>query len=460
MALAACIMAANAATPDPAKELEKRAKKGDITAMVQMGDHYNCLRPANYDNSKKAAGWYKKAMEKGSVEGRVRYALIMAEGSTGKVKEKDAIKAVTGLTNDSVAQVFFERGIRQSRSKAGQALLYCAATMGSPQALYELALLYDINAMLIKKEWSSYNLTKAIQLMEDAGSRNFVPALVWVVDAYSSRRKEPDNERKWRSRLYSVSAGNVSVDDAVFAAGHFDRHSVAIIYRLLSQGKTDSEALQLAEEAARRLDGPYRNTAINTIISNMPQRIDRGVYDRMMEVGGKGLDDNAEKHMLMAGTYLGDEEAVMDVVTKMLNSTAYNEAEHAAAEEQLTRMAAAGDKRATWCLIRLLMRFPEGSPRTADAIPYLLKLADSGDAEAQGTLGGLYAEGRGVTSDTKEARKWLDRAAKGGMPEFKEKYQYLYESKKPAPKKQKRTTKPARPKPDTEFLESGMGRKK
>ena len=50
----------------------------------------------------------------------------------------------------------------------------------------------------------------------------------------------------------------------------------------------------------------------------------------------------------------------------------------------------------------------------AQVIELLLPLVAQGDAEAQFRLGWIYAEGKGVTQDYKEAVKWYRLAAKQG----------------------------------------------
>ena len=46
--------------------------------------------------------------------------------------------------------------------------------------------------------------------------------------------------------------------------------------------------------------------------------------------------------------------------------------------------------------------------------PELVKKAESGDAEAQCSLGWCYKHGKGVAKDEKEAVKWYTKAAEKG----------------------------------------------
>jgi TPR repeat protein len=51
-----------------------------------------------------------------------------------------------------------------------------------------------------------------------------------------------------------------------------------------------------------------------------------------------------------------------------------------------------------------------------EAAKWFCKAAEQGDVQAQGALGGLYAEGKGVKKDMKEAYKWIRQSAEQGLP--------------------------------------------
>lgn len=50
----------------------------------------------------------------------------------------------------------------------------------------------------------------------------------------------------------------------------------------------------------------------------------------------------------------------------------------------------------------------------ANALQYLLPLAEDGDADAQYHLGLMYVEGKGVRTDPVQAREWFEQAARAG----------------------------------------------
>lgn len=70
--------------------------------------------------------------------------------------------------------------------------------------------------------------------------------------------------------------------------------------------------------------------------------------------------------------------------------------------------------------------------KPAEAIPWLRKAAERGDARAQYALGTLFFAGRGVKADPAEARRWIARAAKSGLPAAREALQIIDGTPPPA----------------------------
>ena len=468
-----CMMNMQAANATYNKETESLAKKGDIVAMVEMGDYYAALAPATYDNAKKAASWYKKAMEKGSATGRFRYAEIMANGSTGSVKHKDAIKALAMTSNDSVATRFYNEGMKAPRQASGQALLYCAATMGYAPALYELALLYESNSMQIKREGEKYNLTKAIQLMEDAGRQNFVPALTWVISAYTSKRKEPENVNKWRGYLSMVKPGDVDVRDAVFAQKYNDTYAIYNIYELLTRNKSYAETIDLARNTTSSLTPMNAKYALEGIFRNLPIFQDAEYYSVLKNIiKSNNIDLRRYDKLLLIGVENNDAEAFRQIAGYMLSTPSFLTEARDKIESFLRTSADAGNTSDAFLLAEMLCRIDPTTARrseavkyyiesnsdlanekiaslaydngTATAVDYIRKRANAGDADAQGWLGKMYAYGKGVGKDLKEAKKWLDKAELNGQAQYKRECYFVYPSESPkstAKPKQKATEK-------------------
>lgn len=70
--------------------------------------------------------------------------------------------------------------------------------------------------------------------------------------------------------------------------------------------------------------------------------------------------------------------------------------------------------------------------KPGEAIPWLRKAAERGDARAQYALGTLFFAGRGVKPDQAEARRWIARAAKSGLPAAQEALQIIDGAPPPA----------------------------
>lgn len=86
------------------------------------------------------------------------------------------------------------------------------------------------------------------------------------------------------------------------------------------------------------------------------------------------------------------------------------------AEEMLSASEGSND---TAVLSRLGLFYYE-SERYVRAAAVLRKAADRGDPFSQYLLGTMYVDRLGVQKDDREARKWLGKAAKAGIPEATE----------------------------------------
>ncbi len=87
-------------------------------------------------------------------------------------------------------------------------------------------------------------------------------------------------------------------------------------------------------------------------------------------------------------------------------------ADNREAERLLGRAAALGHVKAGDEYGLVLMQ----NDKPAEALPWLRKAAERGDARAQYGLGTLLFSGRGVKPDKAEARRWIARAARSGLP--------------------------------------------
>ena len=94
--------------------------------------------------------------------------------------------------------------------------------------------------------------------------------------------------------------------------------------------------------------------------------------------------------------------------------TAYDRADYATAQQELTPLAERGDARAQNKIGRMYS-LGQGVPKDSRAAAeYFLKAAEQGNAEAQGMLGYMYLVGDGAPQSNGRAYEWISKAAKQG----------------------------------------------
>ena len=86
--------------------------------------------------------------------------------------------------------------------------------------------------------------------------------------------------------------------------------------------------------------------------------------------------------------------------------------------EELVKKAEAGDAEAQFALSTYYYvgdRFTNGATQDyKEAVKWLTKSAEQGNAYAQMMLGACYMEGNGITKNEKEAVKWFTKSAEQG----------------------------------------------
>lgn len=93
---------------------------------------------------------------------------------------------------------------------------------------------------------------------------------------------------------------------------------------------------------------------------------------------------------------------------------AYNRADYATAQQELTPLAEKGDAQAQNTLGRMYSLGQGVSPDARAAAEWFLKAAEQGVAEAQGMLGYMYLVGDGAPQSNGKAYQWIHKAAEQG----------------------------------------------
>ena len=94
--------------------------------------------------------------------------------------------------------------------------------------------------------------------------------------------------------------------------------------------------------------------------------------------------------------------------------TAYDRADYATAQKELTPLAEKGDAQAQNKLGRMYSLGQGMSPDSRAAAEWFLKAAEQGVAEAQGMLGYMYLVGDGAPQSNGKAYEWISKAAEQG----------------------------------------------
>lgn len=93
---------------------------------------------------------------------------------------------------------------------------------------------------------------------------------------------------------------------------------------------------------------------------------------------------------------------------------AYDRADYAAAQKELSPLAQKGDAQAQYKLGRMYSLGQGVSPDARTAAEWFLKSAEQGVAEAQGMLGYMYLVGEGAPQSNGKAYDWISKAAAQG----------------------------------------------
>ncbi len=105
---------------------------------------------------------------------------------------------------------------------------------------------------------------------------------------------------------------------------------------------------------------------------------------------------------------------------------AYTRGDYAAALKVFVPLAEAGNADAEYS-VGVMYANGRGMPRAyAEAAKWFRRAAEKGQAGAQYDLGVLYAKGQGVPEDTTEAAKWFRKAADQGKPSAQYNLGYMY----------------------------------
>lgn len=471
----------SAAADKPDSNLESLAKKGDIPAMIQLGKWYSGIS-SNKDNGKAAAEWFKKAMEKGSDEGRWLYAGALAEGLTGKVKIKDAIKVIDGKKDKDAGEEFYRKGRIALETEAGQANLILAAEMGSEKALYILGNLFINNKIAIRELSAGSNRKNALAYMERAASAGYIPAIMWLVNEYGAdeKIKQADMQKK----LSGISHHQITIDDIKIVSEFRNWNVLERIATLKSRFMSQSDYIDLMRELLQSPAGKVeRGKPLATLAAGFRETSDTVLIDKFKPIAdfvGGDLTERLFRMELFTGLPYRQLRAIRKHLSHTVNrippairdsaidtlisltNKGYIDAhkdlckiimeKYDLTNRNVTILCNAYDNGVTDGLDKILQA---ALRRNKIAVNWLESHAATGSADIQGTLGCVYGADDSPFYDKKKAKHWLETAARNGKPEYKKNFPELFEKESPQPKTSDKNNKK---RSNTSFQESGLKR--
>ncbi len=453
----------------PDANTEKLAKSGDIKAMIELGQWYSSRADTNPLNGKTGLSWYKKAMDKGSEEGRWLYIEALLDGIDGKVKVKDALKLINKQRDANYANKIYEKGVAKQMTESGQAYLLCASELGNPYADYLIAVIYLKGKNLLKDVKIKKN--EGLDRLTKLANSDFSPAVVKLsLEKISS---------EWQYKCSSMNPSLVKYQDLLFAIGQDD---MDMFYNLI-KCKGKSRNIKNYVEWTDSISKKYSSTSfggdyVGIMIECAPLNTDTVLIDRLksyiapthkagwhridlMELKVPERQMSAAKRILDDASYRNMWQSVYNDVLvpqskkgnltalKMLYDKGYTQYNLGIPASVLVQAYKGGMKQALPGILKAAEELDE------DAIAFLCKDAATGTAEMQGTLGLVYANKSYAKHNDATARKWLDLAVRNGNSDYKQKCLHLY--KVSAPKQEKKKV-PQKKSSGVEFQESGIRR--
>lgn len=363
-------------TQDAAKAVslyETAAEKGSAWGMVALGWHYRIL--GGSDNLKKAAAWFKQAVDIDNADGYYGYGLCSLD-----LKDYDAAleyltMAVDAGVGDAVMDLasMYENGLGVARDAE------------KAQQLYETAAQSGNGGSILSLGWQRYSegdYEGAIELFLQAEELGIDDACFALGLAYGDI-EDYEKSFEYLSRAMELG-GNDAVEAKVALAALYDN----------GQGVAQDreKAQQLYTEAAESGDG-------GALLSLGWRYYENGNMRRAVECFRTSVE------LGISDAYFG-----LGMSLKSLGS-------YAEAAENLEKTAELGTADSVGAQLELAELYANGYGVAQDygnALELYTKAAEAGDGDAMNGLGDLYYYGRGTDTDYDKSFLWYSRSADTG----------------------------------------------
>lgn len=368
--------------------LEPVMASGDTWAMLQLADLYAKGAALPLD-AEQARGYYERAADLGNAAGLSRLGVLYRDGLGTITRDRDralqyfesAVAEGDGSGRIYLALMLMEPGASQDVPRA-TGLLDAAAKTGDAWAATILA------DMLIKGDRVGADGVRAIALLKPLADKENPAALASL------------------GNLYASGAGTVPADlgkavgyfEAAAALGDYGAKSRLGLMLVKGEGIAADPArgLALLRDVAAIGDG-WAKIQLGDVLAS-----------------GVGVPLDAQGALLAYGQArdAGLPAANIKLGYLFLTGKGSVAADPAAAARYFAEAADAGDSVGKISLALLLLEGKGVEQDVGQAVSLLEEVASEGNAWANGTLGGVYADGRHVTPDYTKA--WQFSAAAQG----------------------------------------------
>jgi TPR repeat protein/serine/threonine protein kinase len=359
---------------------EKAAEKGDPFAMDSLGVAF--ARGLGVDQDHQAAAfWYEKAAEKGDTFATFHLGEACSVGRGVKKDEPKAVRLFQEAADKGHADAMFHLGLMHAGGRGGLARDVEAAL----KWFHKAAALGHAGAKRKLEDEKAYQ-----KAMRDAraafAAKNWSEALDHYAAALKLRVDDP-----------AALAGRKAAQDAL------DRDRAGALAE-----KNYQDAMDRAEAAMKAKKYQQARSEYAAALKYRPKDPEalrgRDEADRLLEEQATAAE--ADKR------FRDGLDSCLGLTGKVDEVRALRLFRQAAARNH--EVARGWEGRLTYLGRGTLKDEAAGLKLVRKCLPAVRRLAQDGDAEAQGLLGALYASGLGEDKDDKTAAEWYKKAAAQG----------------------------------------------
>lgn len=265
------------------RDVEKKAKSGDVEAMLVLGDKY-----AEAESFKTALKWYKKATEKGSMEAQYAMAMLYLEGNGISRNTKKAYEYIQDLAVKNYADAQFCMGGWYEKGLEGYEVFLGVEMDTQPKLIFvnpdkEKAVNWYAKAAALGNQKSVKRLIELERI--DVLPADIQAEIIAKKEAEQRAREEEEKAKRFNENVKELRSSMEFLKNEVekFEKDKKMLHISAILSNINSYSKDSVEFKKIRNEAVKG-NGEY---------ADIMKRIDSAIIesDRIASERGHFYDD-------------------------------------------------------------------------------------------------------------------------------------------------------------------------